>query len=308
MKVEINTPLVSCIIIFYNAQKFITEAIQSVLWQSYGNWELILVDDGSQDKSTEIAKNFCENDPDKIVYLEHSKHKNIGMSASRNLGIRYASGEFISFLDADDIWLPEKLSQQVEIMKKYPEAGMVYGYALLWYSWNEKQNEKKQDYFLDLSVKPNSLIQPPELFYILLQNKAQTPIPSCAMLRYSIFDKIDLFEEEFDGMYEDQVFFAKVHLHFPVYIADECWIKYRQHHNSYSYKNKDQNYYIQRLPFLTWLSSYLMNNGFEKNLNIMRAFQKELRAIKYPRFYQTINNFYTITNSILHFFKKTFIK
>src|SRR5205809_3316024 len=77
-------PLVSGTIIFLNAERFIDEAIQSVLAQTYENWELLLVDDGSTDGSTAIARSYAERYPAKIRYLEHPGHKNHGMSASRN--------------------------------------------------------------------------------------------------------------------------------------------------------------------------------------------------------------------------------
>src|SRR5919198_1004258 len=110
---EINDgPLVSAIIIFLNAERFIQEAIESVFAQTYDAWELLLVDDGSTDGSTAIARRYAEQHPGKVRYLEHNGHQNRGKSASRNLAIRNCTGEYIAFLDADDVWLPRKLEQQ----------------------------------------------------------------------------------------------------------------------------------------------------------------------------------------------------
>ncbi|MDJ0799822.1 MAG: glycosyltransferase family 2 protein, partial [Calothrix sp. MO_167.B12] len=96
---------ISCIIIFFNAgEQFFIEAIESVFAQTYENWELLLVDDGSTDGSTEIALRYAQKYPEKVRYLEHKEHQNRGMSATRNLGIRHAKGEYITFLDADDVW------------------------------------------------------------------------------------------------------------------------------------------------------------------------------------------------------------
>ena len=100
-------PLVSAIIIFLNGEQFIEEAIASIFAQSYNNWELLLVDDGSTDHSTMIAQKYAQKYPEKVFYLEHEGHQNKGMSASRNLGISQANGEYIGFLDADDMWLPK---------------------------------------------------------------------------------------------------------------------------------------------------------------------------------------------------------
>src|SRR3712207_2186216 len=84
--------LVSVIIIFLNAQGFIREAIESVFAQTYGSWQLLLVDDGSTDASTYIALHYAARYPDKVYYLEHPGHQNKGMSASRNLVLRHVQG------------------------------------------------------------------------------------------------------------------------------------------------------------------------------------------------------------------------
>jgi glycosyltransferase involved in cell wall biosynthesis len=110
-------PLVSIISTFLNEEKFIKEAIESVFAQTYDNWELILVDDGSTDRSTEIALQYGRDYPNKILYIEHEGHQNHGQPASRNLGIRHAKSEYISFLDADDVLLPHKLERQLAIIE-----------------------------------------------------------------------------------------------------------------------------------------------------------------------------------------------
>ena len=115
-----DKPLVSVIIIFLNAERFLEEAIESVLSQTFANWELLLVDDGSTDGSTEIARSYSENESGKVGYLEHDRHENRGMSASRNLGIRYSKGKHIAFLDSDDVWLPHKLERQVAVLQCPP--------------------------------------------------------------------------------------------------------------------------------------------------------------------------------------------
>ena len=78
--------MISVIIIFLNAERFIEEAIESVFDQNYGDWELLLVDDGSSDASSAIARRYTEQHPEKVYYFEHAGHENRGMSASRNLG------------------------------------------------------------------------------------------------------------------------------------------------------------------------------------------------------------------------------
>ncbi len=104
---------ISIITCFYNVENFIEQTIRSVLKQQYTHWELLLIDDGSRDSSTAIAKKYAEKYPEKIFYYEHEAHTNKGLSYSRNVAIEKADGTFISFLDADDVWLPNYLSHQV---------------------------------------------------------------------------------------------------------------------------------------------------------------------------------------------------
>src|SRR6266566_10127625 len=112
-----NQTPVSVVIIFFNAERFIQEAIDSVFAQTYKNWELLLVDDGSGEGSTAIARSYVERDPQHVRYLEHPGHANRGMSASRNLGIGNAQGAYVAFLDADDVWFSNILEEQVAILE-----------------------------------------------------------------------------------------------------------------------------------------------------------------------------------------------
>ena len=100
------------------------EAIESVLNQTYNNWELIIVDDGSTDNCKEIIKKYFYDN--RIKYIAHKENR--GIPAARNTGIRAAKGEYIGFLDQDDIWLPEKLKEQVGIfnMDRHQEIGLVF--------------------------------------------------------------------------------------------------------------------------------------------------------------------------------------
>src|SRR2546428_10012786 len=142
-----NQPFVSVIIIFWNADRFIAEAIESVFAQTYRAWELLLVDDGSSDCSTTIARSYSERDPQHVRYLEHPGHANRGMSASRNLGIDHAGGEYIALLDADDVWFTHTLEEQVGILERaHPDVAMLYGPIQWWYSWTGQPDDRERDH------------------------------------------------------------------------------------------------------------------------------------------------------------------
>ena len=106
--------LVSIIMPSYNTAKFISETIESVLVQTYTNWELIIVDDCSTDNTDEVVKSFLSYN--RIKYIKNEK--NSGAAVSRNRALREAKGKWIAFLDSDDLWLPVKLEKQIAFMKE----------------------------------------------------------------------------------------------------------------------------------------------------------------------------------------------
>jgi glycosyltransferase involved in cell wall biosynthesis len=277
-----SNPLVSVIMIFLNEERFIEEAIASVLAQTYDYWELLLVDDGSTDNSPDIALKYAEQYPEKVRYLEHEDHQNRGMSATRNLGIHHAQGELIAFLDGDDIYVPQKLERQVAILNSQPEAVMLYGQTMDWFSWTGNPEDSQRDLIYDLRVPTHTLIQPPMLFTLCLQRKAPTPCTCSAMMRREIFEEVGEFEESFRGLYEDQVFFMKIMLKAPIYVVDECWDKYRRRPDSCNSmaRSTGQNRSI-RLFFLNWLKTYLEEQG-SKDKTVWKAFQEELWPYRHP--------------------------
>ena len=118
-------PLVSVVIPAYNAEKFVLQAVRSVLQQCYQPLEIWLVDDGSTDQTAEIVRQHAS-----IVKIV--RQENAGVAAARNTGLRLARGELICFLDADDGWLPGKLASQVAYMQAHPEVGLLYHDWLVW--------------------------------------------------------------------------------------------------------------------------------------------------------------------------------
>jgi len=284
--------LVSCIIIFLNAQEnFFIEAIESIFAQTYSNWELLLVDDGSSNESSGIAKAYSQQYSEKVIYLEHEDHQNLGMSAARNLGINKASGEYIAFLDADDIWLPKKLETQVAILENHLEIGMVYGSSLVWYSWDSNSKYKQPDRLRGLGVKTDTIIQPPEMIPLFLTHKSETPGTCSVLIRSHLVKNVGGFENSFCGLFEDQVFFYKICLTTPIYVESGCWDKYRQHSDSMCHIAAAQGYYNPMgepspayLEFLKWLKEYLKITNI-KDPAIWKALEKEFWSFQHPKLY-----------------------
>lgn len=117
--------LVSIIIPVYNAEKYIQETINSILSQTYNNFEIILVDDISTDNSVEIIKENMKNDS-RIKLITNTKKQ--GAAGVRNIGINYATGRYIAYIDADDYWVPSKLEKQIKFMKNNDCAFSFTGY------------------------------------------------------------------------------------------------------------------------------------------------------------------------------------
>jgi len=277
-----TAPTVSAIVIFLNEERFLCEAIQSVLAQTTDDWELLLVDDGSTDASSAIARSFAARFPDQIRYLEHPQHANLGMSASRNLGIECALGRFVALLDADDVWLPHKLESQKELLDARPEAGMVYGRSRYWFSWSGRPEDIKRDFIPMTGVPSGTLVQPPSLLPTFLSGKAVVPCPSSLLIRRDLLLQVGGFEAQFTGMYEDQAFFAKFVLFHPVCVVDTCWSFYRQHATATTALARKANTEIEaRRAFLTWLKSYLVEQRV-KDETLWRVLQEESWLLEIP--------------------------
>jgi len=260
--------LVSIIVPFFNAERFLGEAIESVLAQTYGHWELLLVDDGSEDGSTALARSYAVKCPERIFYLEHQGHANRGVCASRNLGVKRARGELVALLDSDDAWLPDKLEEQVSIIRANPQVAMVAGCSLYWYSWTNDSEDRKRDRSPAYRIKLDSIFDPPALLTVLYpMGKEYAPCPSDLLLRKWVIENVGGFEEGFDGpyqLYEDQAFLTKIYLEWPVYISSRTWTKYRVHDESCMARTeREQRYREIRCFYLGWCRDYLIAKGIQ---------------------------------------------
>jgi glycosyltransferase involved in cell wall biosynthesis len=249
--------LVSVVLPFFNAESFLDEAIRSVFAQDFQQWELLLVDDGSTDGSTAIARRYAMQHPDKVVYLEHAFHRNRGVGLSRNVGVKASCGAYIAFIDADDVWLPGKLSAQLEIFRKNPAATVLAEAALYWYSWRDGS---EQDIVVKVGVR-QGIYKAPELMLSLYPlGKGAAPCPSGMMVKRAVLGRC-AFEELFTGIfqvYEDQAFLSKIYLKETVYVSQSFHIRYRQRPASLMAELRESgNYDKVRSHFLYWLRDYL---------------------------------------------------
>lgn len=276
--------LVSIVVAFLNAERFIVESIESVIAQTYDNWELFLIDDGSNDGGTAIARGYEERYPGRIRYLEHPGHRNLGMCTARNLGVRNSGGEFVAVLDSDDVWLPQKLAEQVMCMKAHPDAGLVYGRSEYWYDWPSESRHIGKN-FVDILAPGERLYQPPELLLLCSLGHLGQPPPSDFLLRREALLQIGGFEEAFDPqhqMYEDQALLAKIYLQWPVYVSTACWDRYRIHDSSLgAVSDAEGRSEATRRFYYRWLAKYLRHHDV-KDFVIWKAYWSRARNDRFP--------------------------
>lgn len=211
MKVE-----TSIIIPLYNAEKYISETIQSVLDQTYQNWELIIVDDGSVDSSSEIVTNFLN---DKRIRIYHQK--NSGVSSARNNGFSRAIGEYITFLDADDVWFKNNIEDKVSCLKTNAVDAV--------YSKYDTINENSKS----VSVSLNKAIYP-TLKDILLHRGNYSTAPSGLVIKSEVLKKIGGFDTNLSNNADQDIWIRILANNYKIVLLEKSLWKYRIHANNMS--------------------------------------------------------------------------
>ncbi|MGY1684729.1 glycosyltransferase family 2 protein [Geodermatophilus sp. SYSU D00867] len=273
-----HPPRVTVICIFFNEEQFIDEALASVMAQSYDDFELLLCDDGSTDDSTARALEWQARHPGRIRYLEHPGHVNQGMSATRNLGISAARGELIAFIDADDVWRPEKLAEQVAILDAHPELGLVCGTVRYWSSWAGGVDE-----VIPTGHMLDRVVPPPDAVVHLYPLGPAGGAGMDLLVRRDVVDSVGGFESDFTGMYEDQAFLLKVFLTWPVWFSSRLWLDYRQHAGSeVATVTRAGGYHRSRRYFLDWFESHLDSRSEPVPRSVRRVLDRALRPYRHP--------------------------
>jgi glycosyltransferase involved in cell wall biosynthesis len=277
-------PLVSVVMPFLNAEKFIRESIESILSQTLQKWELLMVDDGSRDGSSGIARGYVERYPQQMRYLEHDGHQNLGTSASRNAAIRKAKGEYIAFLDADDVYLPQKLDQQAAILDSNPDVTFVCGRTEWWYSWTGKPEDARRDYLQRLDVPLDTVINPPSLLLMSLANE-MAALTADVTIRKSAIQEVGGYQDSFHDMHDDQAFHSKLCLSYSGFVSSTCWYRYRQHPLSTCHVASASGHWSSaRRTFLNWLKTYLSERNIQNDevWDLLKSEQKKLWHYRHP--------------------------
>ncbi|MCS7278988.1 MAG: glycosyltransferase [Thermodesulfobacteriaceae bacterium] len=250
------TPLVSVIIPTYNRAYLLFKSIESVLSQTFKDWELIVVDDGSTDKTSYLVSKYP------LIYVK--KHRK-GVSHARNTGLKKAKGPLICFLDSDDYFLPQKLEKQIEFLEKYPEYKLVQTEEI-WFKgekriYPKRIHRKAQGWFFDRALK---------LCVVSM---------STVMIKREVFEEVGYFDEEF-WVCEDYEFWLRVSLKMPVGLIKEPLVVK-------SGGREDQLSSTKGLDYYRFLALIKLFKNYQKELNLEQKFLlwKEL-VKKYNIFYK----------------------
>ena len=207
---------VSVIIPTYNYGRFINETIRSVLSQSFSDSEIIIVDDGSTDGTKDIVSTFT--DP-RITYIYQ---KNRGQSSARNTGIRAASGGYIGFLDADDLWVPEKLEIQLSIFQTKPSVGLIYtGYEVI------------DDLGTSIATRKARTIEGDLVSQLILGNIVSGSATT-SLVRRACFDQVGLLDETLTSC-EDWDMWLRIARIYDFACIEQPLAKIRLHGNNLTY-------------------------------------------------------------------------
>ncbi|OUL33348.1 glucosyl transferase [Nostoc sp. T09] len=257
---------VSVIIPVYKAEKYIASTLQSALDQTYKNIEILIIDDGSPDRSIEICHQFT--DPRiKII-----RQKNRGLPGARNTGIRHATGEYLTLLDADDLWLPEKLEKHVQHLENSPKVGVSFSRSA----------------FIDDNGQPLGIYQMPQLkgitpSVVLCRNPISNG--SAAVIRREVFEAIK-FQDNLYGTVED-FYFDERSRHTNGDSTDvECWFR----------MSVKSNLQIEGIPEA--LTLYRVNSG-GLSANLLKQLDSWELAISRARLYapEIVNQWETLARA-----------
>ena len=186
-------PKVSVIIPAYKAEKYIKATIESVLNQTMEDFEVLVIDDGSPDHQASIVKEVMQKDSRVSYFLK----ENGGVSSARNFGYKHAKGEFLAFLDADDLWLPNNLEKKIDYFNQYSSLGLVHSDAQVIDAENRSTGAVNKG-------KEGDILED-----LLSWNGTCIPAPSSILVKKEVLENVGLFNEKLSNS-ADQEFFFRV--------------------------------------------------------------------------------------------------
>lgn len=278
---------ISIITASYNYAQYIEEAINSVINQTYQNWELIVVDDGSSDNSVEIIEKYCQKDG-RIKFFQHENGQNKGLKETILLGLSHATGEWVAFLESDDIFLPENLQKKVNIIQdakrhRGKDAKLIFNKVAFLYDKDFSKTEKCRNF----EKKQKKLAQktyPRNMFFDFYINNQITTF-SCVMVEANVIKSAN-FDTPSDSMLDWWLWIDIAYENLFYYINEELTY-WRLHSESYiNTSKKPVLYYIQIQAYY----DIYKNNGKSFKLLLFMIFSNiRLYFVRFLRFLKKLS-------------------
>lgn len=253
---QAKTPKVSVVIAFLDGANFIGEAIDSVVAQSLSDWELILVDDGSTDSSPALARSLADSS-ERVRYLAHPGGAHRGVAETRALGSRHARGEFLVFLDHDDILYPNALSQMAAKLDANADASAVFACVLY---WAFDPSLGATDWTSTYRGLGNGLTSGRRVLRSLIRSDAYHPANCSTLYRRRVYCELRDAGPLYPGMYEETAILFRLLASHDVYLLDRPVAAYRMHSESMCQRAlaagtlSNRGYSEDRSRFLDWAS------------------------------------------------------
>ncbi|MFQ5528716.1 MAG: glycosyltransferase family A protein [Gemmatimonadota bacterium] len=272
------------------------EAINSLLDQTFEDWELILVNDSSDQPATALAASYQASHREKIRLLSPEGLGPSGTSAARNRGISESEGEYVALLDADDIYLRDRLARHVEILDRTPEAAMVFGDTLHWYGWGDPPERGDEHRSAGVAA---GIVEPPLLLYRFLRGRGESLTTCSLTVRRSAITEVGGFEHEWTGLCDTNVFTAKLFANFPSIYSPGLVAKYRRHPDSMCRRATHETEVEARRKFVEWVMGYAGRELEEPvRSDVTRACRSALWQLDHPRAGDAIRIFWKASRRV----------
>lgn len=259
------TPKISIVMIFLNAERFIADSIASVGMARRDDWELILVDDGSTDGSSALARAAAAGGGGRIRYVDHDRHANRGMAESRNRGLHEAQGDYVLYLDSDDILFADALDRLASPLDADPTIGLSCAATLFW-NWDPAM-AGEPDRMQTFGAWADRTMAGADLLAAMIADERLHPANCSTMIRRRAMLEVGGFDLAFRGIYEDTSLMTALLIRQRVHVSRACVSAYRMHLTSHCHTAIGEGDYVADQPnaargrYLDWARAYLAGQG-----------------------------------------------